>query len=125
MQETRVQSLGREDPLKEEMATHSSILTWRILWTQEPGGLQSVGFQKSQTQLKQLSMRAQWALTLCQAELGKRNTESPSLRSLQSRPGGRAIKILLQSRPENPWAVESLDSVAIGSSSSLGFALLF
>ena len=107
------------------MATHSSILTWRILWTQEPGGLQSVGFQKSQTQLKQLSMHAQRALTLCQAELGKRNTESPSLRSLQSRPGGRAIKILLQSRPENPWAVESLDSVAIGSSSSLGFALLF
>ena len=120
-----VPSLGREDPLEEGMATHSSILTWRILWTQEPGGLQSVGFQKSQTQLKQLSMRAQWALTLCQAELGKRNTESPSLRSLQSRPGGRAIKILLQSRPENPWAVESLDSVAIGSSSSLGFALLF
>ena len=120
-----VRSLGREDPLKKEMATHSSVLTWRILWTQEPGGLQSMGLQKSQTQLKQLSMRAQRALTLCQAELGKRNTESPSLRSLQSRPGGRAVKILLQSRPENPWAVETLDSIAIGSSSSLGFLLLF
>ena len=46
MQETRVQSLGQEDPLKEEMATHSSILTWRILWTEELGGLQSMGSQR-------------------------------------------------------------------------------
>ena len=38
-------SLGREDPLEKEMATHSSILAWRILWTEEPGGLQSVGSQ--------------------------------------------------------------------------------
>ena len=43
MQETQVQSLGREDPLEEEMATHSSILAWRIPWTEEPGGLQSTG----------------------------------------------------------------------------------
>ena len=39
-QETRVQSLGQEDPLEEGMATHSSILAWRIPWTEEPGGLQ-------------------------------------------------------------------------------------
>ena len=45
-----VPSLGREGPLKEEMATHSSILAWRIPWTEEPGGLQS-GVTKSQTQL--------------------------------------------------------------------------
>ena len=38
-----VPSLGREDPLEEGMATHSSILTWRIPWTEEPGGLQSLG----------------------------------------------------------------------------------
>ena len=50
-QETRVQSLGGEDPLEEGMATHSSILTWEIPWTEEPGGLQSMGSQKSQTQL--------------------------------------------------------------------------
>ena len=43
MQETRVSSLGREDPLEMEMATHSSILAWRIPWTDEPGGLQAVG----------------------------------------------------------------------------------
>ena len=43
VQETRVQSLGREDPLEKGMATHFSILTWRIPWTEEPGGLQSVG----------------------------------------------------------------------------------
>ena len=40
--EMRVRFLGREDPLKEEMATHSSILAWRIAWTEEPGGLQSM-----------------------------------------------------------------------------------
>ena len=43
MPETWVQSPGREEPLEEEMATHSSILAWRIPWTEEPGGLQPVG----------------------------------------------------------------------------------
>ena len=47
----RVQSLGWEDPLEKEMATHSSILAWRIPWTEEPGRLQSMGSQKSQTRL--------------------------------------------------------------------------
>ena len=46
VQETQVQSLGREDPLEKEMATHSSILTWRILWREEPGGLQSMVSQR-------------------------------------------------------------------------------
>ena len=46
MQETRVRSLGREDPLEKEMATHSSILAWRIPWIKEPGGLQSMGSQR-------------------------------------------------------------------------------
>ena len=46
MQETWVQSLGREDPLEKGMATHSSILAWRIPWTKEPGGLQSMGLQR-------------------------------------------------------------------------------
>ena len=50
-QETQVQSLDQEDPLEKEMATHSSILAWRIPWTEEPGRLQSMGWQKSQTQL--------------------------------------------------------------------------
>ena len=45
MQETRVQSLGREDPLEKEMATHFNILAWRIPWTEEPGGLWSMGSQ--------------------------------------------------------------------------------
>ena len=43
MQELRVQSLGWEVPLEEGMATHSSILAWKILWTEEPGGIQSMG----------------------------------------------------------------------------------
>ena len=46
MQETGVRSLGREDPLEKEMATPSSILSWRLPWTEEPGGLQSVGSQR-------------------------------------------------------------------------------
>ena len=46
MQETRVRSPGWEDPLEKEMATHSSILSWKISWTEEPGGLQSVGLQR-------------------------------------------------------------------------------
>ena len=46
MQDTRVRSLGREDALEEESATHSSILAWRIPWTEKPGRLQSMGSQK-------------------------------------------------------------------------------
>ena len=49
--EMRVQSPGQEDPQEKEMATHSSILAWEILQTEEPGGLQSMGSQKSRTQL--------------------------------------------------------------------------
>ena len=46
MRETRVQSLGREDPLEKEMATHSSTLAWKIPWIEEPGRLQSMGSQR-------------------------------------------------------------------------------
>ena len=46
MQETQVRPLDREDPLEKEMATHSSILAWEIPWTEEPGGLQSMGLER-------------------------------------------------------------------------------
>ena len=46
MQETQVQSLGHEDPLGKEMTTHSSIVDWKIPWTEKPGGLQSMGSQR-------------------------------------------------------------------------------
>ena len=46
IQETRVQSLGQEDPLEKEMAAQSNILAWEIPWTEEPGGLQSIGWQR-------------------------------------------------------------------------------
>ena len=55
MRETRVQSLGQEDPLEKKMATHSSIFAWRISWTEEPGRLQSTGLQK---------VRHNWATSL-------------------------------------------------------------
>ena len=57
MQETRVQSVGWKDPLGEEMATHSSILAWEISWTEEPGGLQSMG-------CKELDMTNTFTFTL-------------------------------------------------------------
>ena len=47
VQETWVRFLDREDPLEKEMATHSSILAWKISWTEEPGGLQSMGLQRA------------------------------------------------------------------------------
>ena len=46
IQETQVQSLGQEDPLEEKMATHSSILAWRIIWTEGAGRLQTMGLQR-------------------------------------------------------------------------------
>ena len=46
VQETRLQSLGWEDPLEKEMASHSGVLAWRMPWTEEPGGLQSIGSQR-------------------------------------------------------------------------------
>ena len=49
MQETWVRPLGQEDPVEEGMATHCSFLAWRIPWTEEPGGLQSIGLQRNMT----------------------------------------------------------------------------
>ena len=54
MQETQVQSLGWEDPLEKEMATHCSILAWKIPWTEEPKGLQSMGSQSVSHDLAQI-----------------------------------------------------------------------
>ena len=49
MQEAELQSLGREDPLEKEVEIHSSVLAWKIPWTKEPGGLQSMGVAKGRT----------------------------------------------------------------------------
>ena len=56
MWKTWVRFLGWKDPLEKELTTHSSILAWRIPWTEESGGLQSLGLQKSRTRLKQLTL---------------------------------------------------------------------
>ena len=56
-QETQIQSLGQEDPLEKEIVTLSSILAWEMPWTEMPGGLQSMGSQKSQTRLSMLARR--------------------------------------------------------------------
>ena len=52
MPETLVQFLGQEDPLEEGISTHSSILAWKMLWKEEPGGLQSIGSQRDWTKLE-------------------------------------------------------------------------
>ena len=57
----QLRPLGWEDPLEEEMATHSSILAWKIPWTEEPDGLQSMGVAKSRTQLNDLATKQQLA----------------------------------------------------------------
>ena len=57
MQEIRLRSLGQKDPLEKKMSAHSSVLAWRIPWTEEPGGLESVGLQ-SRTRLQQLNTQA-------------------------------------------------------------------
>ena len=59
MQQTRVQSLGWEDPLEKEMVTHSSTLARRIQWTEEPGKLQSIGLQESDTSEQQIHSLSQ------------------------------------------------------------------
>ena len=56
MQETQIQPLGQEDPLEKEMTTHSSILAWKIPWTEEPGRLQSLGSQSDMTEWLTLSL---------------------------------------------------------------------
>ena len=65
MQETWVQSLGQEDILEKEMATHSSILAWKITWMEKPGRLQSMGRKESDT-TEQLHYRELWASLVAQ-----------------------------------------------------------
>ena len=99
MQETQVQSLGQENPLEKEMATHSSILARRIPKTEEPGGLQSMGSQ-SQTQLKQLSSSSivdlQYCLFLVFMKSYKVNILMPTLQMLNQR--CREVTSLAQGR---------------------------
>jgi hypothetical protein len=81
MRETWVRSLGQEDPLEEEMATHSSILAWRIQWMEEPGGLQSMGSQESDT--------TKWLHFL---SLFPPTTPTPGCRAKASAPGDGGMK---------------------------------
>ena len=73
MQEIRVRSLCREDPLEKEMATHSSILTWKIPWMEEPGRLQSMGWQKVRQNLATKQQRTTTNLYLQSCPPGSRN----------------------------------------------------
>ena len=74
MWKTWVRSLGREDPLEKEMVAHASVLAWRIPWTQEPGGLQSMGSQRAghdwATSLLSLSCKYSYTVLLCSGCFG-------------------------------------------------------
>ena len=74
-QETRVQFLGGEDPLEEDMATHASILAWKIPWTEEPGGLQSTGSvaESDTTEPLRLSLSSSFMLPTFLVEGGSTN----------------------------------------------------
>ena len=76
MQEMQVTSLGQEDPLEKEMATHSSILAWEIPWTEEPGGLQSIGWQR---------VGHDWATKQQQRECTHRRRESEGITEAEGR----------------------------------------
>ena len=90
MQKTQVLSLGWEDPLEKDMATHSSILAWRIPWTEEPDGLQSTGLQKSRTlssiqSLSRVRLFVTPWIAAWQASLSITNSRSsPRLTSIKS-----------------------------------------
>ena len=71
----RVQSLGQEDPLEKEMATHSSILVWEIPWTEKPGGLQSMGLQELDTTWQLHSNKVCWYVGVYQ-ECGNLSTST-------------------------------------------------
>ena len=75
MRETRVRSLDREDPLEKEMAPHSSILAWRIPWTEELGGLQSMGHKESDT-TEQLHFISLWNMEIEVVNISQYNSDS-------------------------------------------------
>ena len=110
MWETRVQSLGQEDPLEKEMATHSSTLAWKIPWMEEPGRLHTVhGITKSQTRLSNQNIRASQVVLMVKnlpANAGDMSLTSGSGRS----PGGGHGNLLQYSYLENSmdtWTEES------------------
>ena len=83
MQETQVHFLGWEDPLGKEMATHSSILAWRIPWTEEPGRLQSVGSQESDTLTTNIRI-PQYKRQMLTAIEGGTDSDTPHLHKHQT-----------------------------------------
>ena len=77
MQETWVRSLGWEDPLEKEMVTHSSILAWKIPWTEEPGGLQSTWSQRVRlTVLRYIQVSSQRQISIITKQTNQKNTIS-------------------------------------------------
>ena len=115
VQETRVQSLGWEDPLEKEMANHSSILAWRIPWAEGPGGLQSLGLQKSQTWLSEQTKTTTMNLQMFKLDLEK--AEEPEIKlpisvvSWKKQESSRKNLLLLYWLHQNLWLCESQQTV--------------
>ena len=92
MQETWLRSLGWEDPLEKDMATHSSILAWRIPWTEEPGGLQSMGLQELGTTEKLSTHTHTHAHTHSGISFSHEKEENPASRGYMVGPQGHYAK---------------------------------
>ena len=111
MQETRVRSLGWEDPLEKEMAIHSSILAWKIPWTEEPGRLQSMGSQRVEHDwATSLSLSLPLALPGKTAAAAKSLQSCPTLRDpIDGSPPGSPVPGILQARTLE-WVVISFSN---------------
>ena len=130
MQETRVRSLGWEDPLEKEMATHSSTLAWRIPWTEEPGGLQSMGWQElDMTERLHFHFHLNYSLgfpggtsgkeSACQCRRRKRSGFDPCVGKIFQKRAWQPTPVFLPG--ESPWTEEpgGLQSVELHSRTRL------
>ena len=100
MQETQFQSQGQENPLEEGMATCSNVLAWRIPWTEEPGGLQSMGLQRVNfARLKRLSMHALSAALGFYIRLSRSHAGSDQVPGMRKGPGGDCGKLVSTHNP--------------------------
>ena len=111
IQETWVRSLGWEDPLEEEMAAHSSVLTWRIPWTEEPGGLQSMGSQRvghnwvTNTHTHTHNLQLPWGFSGKESScLCRRREFDPWVRKIPWRREWQLTPVFLPG--ESPWTEE-------------------
>ena len=105
MWETQLQSLGRKDLLEKEMTTHSSILAWKVPWTEEPGGLQSIGSQKSLTRLSDLTLSLSLNTSVCAPPCTARKILHAATK-IQGSQINKFFKNFLKKKKKEPYALK-------------------